>query len=1440
MHRSGTSLITHGLSRMGLETGDNLIEALPSNPEGFWEDKDVVKINDLLLSDLNLSWESIPSLFPLSGYKLWDDYIFKHAKDIITRKLRGNNATNVIKDPRMSVLLSFWLDVFNDCNVEPIFIYVVREPEECAKSLETRDQFSIEKGMSLWFNYNHSITRFLSNKKNLKCQVVLFDDFFSKTDKVSQKIVIFLSKFLDEQFNFNEFKKVIKNELRNEKKSKVEISEDIRSQVYYLYDYLLKISCQDYVTTEQLRNIIKNIKYNEFFNNSSNDLNRGLLFQLYFDFGHGYSEENSTKFIFYNRRIRQTINIYKFGDISRIRIDPAARQCVVLINNIEAVFNDGRKERVFIDNGNFIQKKGSLYFFNTNDPQFEFDFKKDLKELDIDIVIVDNPYEILLLMKQDVMKELSLFSKKLDSNESYREKSKTDFRYISSEMLSKINNLRINNTTLSKKLKEKMKEIDESKNVITHLKEIEADYRKINNNNLKKELEVVNKEKQIIIKSLNKAEMKNEELQDETKSKQTEKEVLEGKYRLLQHEFKIVRSKKKEIINNFNKIQSEIDELEQQLIIAKKEVENLKREIKSREQTTNDLLNEKDKQLQSLTDLNNSLRDEISVLKNENSINQDNMFALDDELEKYRIIVDSLMVNKGKSNIRYVLDKFKSFYRFIIKPKKTIRINEDIKFLCQNGGVDINFYLNKYLDIKLFNIDPIKHYCTYGWKEGRSPSTEFDTMYYLERNGDVKDAEINPFVHYLKYGKNEGRFPSEKIEKQIRSEKQLWSEKGLNINFDDISKYLLSDSKVTQRPLFKPIDIIIPVYNGYDKLVDLLYSVMNNTREVYRCFIINDASPDTRIKQFLQEYCSRYDNFHYLENENNIGFVNTVNKGFELCDHDIVILNSDVVVPEGWLQRLMMPLEADPKVATTTPFTNSGTICSFPVFLEDNPLYLGYNVNEIDRAFKLVNSNNIFDTPTGVGFCMGIRKEVIDRIGNFDSEAFGKGYCEENDLCQRAIQAGYKNIIVPNLFVYHHHGGSFAKKDKKRFINDNYIKLTKRWPNYEKDVHSLITRNPAKYLRIWLKILVKSINTEDVTAYFDHNIGGGTNHYTFEKINMIVKRNGVAIRITYLSDMFNLEYIAKDEHIRIDCKNITQVFILLEKIQIKEVVINHLLGLQDIHSFYNELLSFKKRNSFAKIKYMLHDYMAICPSYTLINEKGEYCRLPEIKICETCSQKVKKHELIDDFQDIYQWRIIWSDILEVCDDIIVFSNYSGELLKKVYPEQKEKILCVPHDTSYFMPEPISSNESNTFNIGVIGGIVEKAKGAEKLEELSEYIYRNNIRAKIVVFGISPLDRKYGEIIKSTGKYNLEQLPGMVEDENIHVLFMPSVWPETFSYVTAEMIKLGLPVACFDMGGQMEQVIKYEKGVVLKINEKIEDVFKILNNLYQKVRIEENV
>lgn len=80
---------------------------------------------------------------------------------------------------------------------------------------------------------------------------------------------------------------------------------------------------------------------------------------------------------------------------------------------------------------------------------------------------------------------------------------------------------------------------------------------------------------------------------------------------------------------------------------------------------------------------------------------------------------------------------------------------------------DSDFYLQQNEDVRVAGIDPLFHYLTAGWREGRNPSWQFDTNFYLESYEDVRRADINPYVHYIVAGQAEGRRAKDELSIEI-------------------------------------------------------------------------------------------------------------------------------------------------------------------------------------------------------------------------------------------------------------------------------------------------------------------------------------------------------------------------------------------------------------------------------------------------------------------------------------------------------------------------------------------------------------------------------------------------------------------------------------------------------------------------------------------------
>jgi len=252
--------------------------------------------------------------------------------------------------------------------------------------------------------------------------------------------------------------------------------------------------------------------------------------------------------------------------------------------------------------------------------------------------------------------------------------------------------------------------------------------------------------------------------------------------------------------------------------------------------------------------------------------------------------------------------------------------------------------------------------------------------------------------------------------------------------------------------------IIIPVFNAFEKLQACLGSITRTMSPDTRVLLIDDASTDPRVLPLLQSWVNAAKPVRQLlVHAENLGFVATANHGMRVAETDVVLLNSDTEVTTGWLQSLADCLDSDPSIATATPWSNNGEIVSIPEFCASNPV--PGDPEAIASLIKTCGQPSYPDMPTAVGFCMAVSLKAIRTIGLFDEMTFGLGYGEENDFCQRAEQAGMRNVLCDEAYVVHHGGASFGPLGLKP-DDESMQRLLAKHPEYLKKVMAFIKTDP--------------------------------------------------------------------------------------------------------------------------------------------------------------------------------------------------------------------------------------------------------------------------------------------------------------------------------------------------------------------------------------------
>jgi GT2 family glycosyltransferase len=614
------------------------------------------------------------------------------------------------------------------------------------------------------------------------------------------------------------------------------------------------------------------------------------------------------------------------------------------------------------------------------------------------------------------------------------------------------------------------------------------------------------------------------------------------------------------------------------------------------------------------------------------------------------------------------------------------------------------------------------------------------------------------------------------------------------------------------------VSVLVPVYNTASYLRPAIESVLAQSYPHFELILIDDGSSDGSAAIAL-EYANRDARIRLLRNERNLGFVASVNRGAAHAHGHFVILNTDTVVPPNWLERLLAPMVADAGIASTTPFSNAATICSFPHFAVDGALIEGVTVEETDRAFQslAIPADLPLAAPTGVGFCMGINGRIWREIGNFDEVLFAEGYGEENDWCQRAIAAGFRNVLVPNLFVYHLHGGSFGSAQKALLQQRNARVLAHRWPSYDASVAAFITGDPWATLRLGAILRLCLAAERRPLVILDHVLGGGANSYRQRQVQDALAEGRAVLLLTWEGDRPGI-----DAHAMLgDLDHKTHLgsweAVLAHK---------HLFGACEF--VYNNMVSWGQpleildglveiaTGTGAPLIVLFHDFYPVCPSYALVGHDGRFCGVPDnLRACDAClpqnGNAMPRHD------DIRTWRSHWQRVLDAAREVRFFSRSSAAIAQRVFAIDASKLRIEPHaPLTDFGGRRIRLPQADELVIGVVG-LLNRAKGAGIVNDIARLLMVERPNARIVLIGdMDPAYRRASPAnVLVHGGYERECLPDLLEAYGVGVCVLPSIIPETFSYVVQELTQLEMPLVCFAVGAPAERIGSYRLGKVAR-------------------------
>jgi GT2 family glycosyltransferase/glycosyltransferase involved in cell wall biosynthesis len=644
----------------------------------------------------------------------------------------------------------------------------------------------------------------------------------------------------------------------------------------------------------------------------------------------------------------------------------------------------------------------------------------------------------------------------------------------------------------------------------------------------------------------------------------------------------------------------------------------------------------------------------------------------------------------------------------------------------------------------------------------------------------------------------------------------------------------------------RPVDVIVPVYNAREYTRRCVESVVQHATGDWRLLLVDDASTEPGLREDLRAFAAMHPRVVLLENEKNLGFVATANRGMRQAGgRDVLLLNSDTEVFEGFLDRMRAAVDADPSTGIVTPFSNNATICSIPRFPEDNAVPEGYTPPEFARLVAACSRRSRPELPTGVGFCMWVRAEVLSRVGLFDEETFGRGYGEENDLCQRARKAGYKVRLCDDVFVYHKGKASFGDDGKTLEQTTSAQRLEAKHPGYHAEIARFIQENPLAPLHRTVQFHIPRLRPgrESAILFLLHaspwaSRPGGTEYHVRDLLRALAMPRAV-VAWPQGPDVMAAEVLDGDVDRPLRYAFRAGSNFGLEaalRIGLRRAIQTLGVHAAHVHHLMNWPFDVTAVLEDAEVPFVWthHDYFAVCLNWNLFDhDRGEPCGCAPGSERSTCLARYAQATGAlagKDVAEVGRLHRSGMDRALAAACAHVFPSHAARAtFERSLGTSGPRRIVVEHgyDASNAAER---APRGARLRVAFMGEIAYPIKGAERylqlLERARDLAIEWHIFGDTEPFGFSKrlAGVELADRIVSHGRYDRHTLPDLLRSFGIDVGVILPNWDETFSYVLSECLVAGVPVIVSNRGALAERVTRTGAGCVVST---VEEAFQEL-------------
>lgn len=639
------------------------------------------------------------------------------------------------------------------------------------------------------------------------------------------------------------------------------------------------------------------------------------------------------------------------------------------------------------------------------------------------------------------------------------------------------------------------------------------------------------------------------------------------------------------------------------------------------------------------------------------------------------------------------------------------------------------------------------------------------------------------------------------------------------------------------------VTIVIPIYNAAREVAACIASVEQHTRAPYRLLLIDDASTDPEVSAILARYETR-PHVAVVRHATNQGFTRNINLGFEWAGRDdVVMLNSDTEVTPRWLTNLRLAAYSGERVGTATALSNAAGAFSVPHAGQVNELPAWLPLDAYARAVTQASAVLWPRAPTGNGFCMYVRRDLLDAVGSLDEQAFPRGYGEENDLCMRAVRHGFEHVVDDRTFIYHVRSASFGEQKHelmsagRAIVDDRYPEYATLVSEFAQDPELAIVRHRVR------RVLARGVAPRPRVLFVTSTQTGGTPQTNQDLMSALEDRYEALLLRCDAQQLF-LYSVEGSTLTQVEHATLARPIGLASHAssEYDEVVarwlVHHAIELVHVrHIAWHSvtLTSLVKRLGLGLV-FSLHDFYTVCPSVKLLDQDLRYCggqctpgigeRDCAVELWPARSAPPLKHRWV------HAWRAKMARMLAEADCLVTTSEGARDTLRDNFPALADKPFhVIEHGRDFPRFEQLAGGLEEGSRIRVLlPGNVNEAKGAALVAELARLDSSELFEFHLLGDVGRPLER--ARVVRH-GRYARHEFAARVAAIRPHFGAIFSIWPETYCHTLTELWAAGVPVVALDLGAVGERIREHGGGWLLPVGS-AEDVYRELVRLTRDV------